>query len=156
MDEIELVDLPPQGVLGIRRKGPYSQIPRMLGEVFAAVAERGAIPVGPPVYLSHETSASEALACQESGDADIEVAWGVAHRVTDVGEVRYYELPGGRFAKVVHRGPYETCAGTYARLFAWIAEKGLVVTGPVREYYLNVPSAVPPGEILTEICAPVG
>jgi len=156
MDEIELVDLPAQAVMGIRRKGPYTLIPEMLGQVYTAVEKRGAIPAGPPVYLSRETSREEALACQESGEADLEVAWGVANRVTDVGEVRYYELPGGRFAKTVHRGPYDACEATYVRLFEWLVAKGLAVTGPIREYYLNNPCEVAPEEILTEIYAPVG
>jgi effector-binding domain-containing protein len=156
MDEIELVDLPAQAVLGLRRRGPYTQIPRMLEEVFSAVMERGAIPAGPPVYLSRETSIEEAHACQERGEADLEVAWGVANRVTDVGEVRYYELPGGRFAKTVHRGPYDQCEATYVRLFEWLVARGLKVAGPIREYYLNNPCEVAPEEILTEIYVPVG
>ncbi len=156
MDEIELVDLPAQAVLGIRRKGPYSLIPVLLGEVYEAVMKRGAIPAGPPVYLSRETSREEALACQESGEADLEVAWAVANRVKDMGEVRYYELPGGQFAKTVHRGPYDACEATYVRLFEWIVANGLAVTGPIREYYLNNPCEVASEEILTEIYAPVG
>ena len=156
MDEIELVDLPTQAVMGTRRMGPYTQIPEMLGEVYTAVEERGAIPAGPPVYLSRETSREEALACQERGKADLEVAWPIAHRVKDVGEVRYYELPGGRFAKAVHRGPYDGCEATYVRLFEWLVAKGLAVTGPIREYYLNSPCDVAPEEILTEIYVPVG
>ena len=34
-------------------------------------------------------------------------------------------------------------------------EKGLTITGPTREIYLNDPMEVPPEEILTEIYAPV-
>ena len=58
-------------------------------------------------------------------------------------------------AKTVHRGPYEACEPTYAKLFAWIGENGKRIAGPLREVYLNDPKEVPPEEILTEIYAPI-
>jgi effector-binding domain-containing protein len=156
MDEIEIVDLPAQSVLGLRRRGPYTQIPEMLMEVFAVIVERGAIPAGPPVFVCRETAVAEVERAMAEGDADLEVAFPVANRVKPEGDIGYYELPGGRFAKVLHRGPYERCEATYERLFAWLAERGLRISGPIREYYLNDPSEVPPEEILTEILVPVG
>ncbi len=156
MDEIEIVDLPAQAVLGIRQRGPYSRIPELLMQVFGVIMEKGAIPAGAPVYLSHETTREAALDCMKRGEADLEVAFPIANRVKDEGEVRYYELAGGRFARLVHRGPYNQCDATYDRLFAWLADHGLPLTGPIREYYLNDPSEVAPEEILTEIYAPVG
>jgi effector-binding domain-containing protein len=59
-------------------------------------------------------------------------------------------------ARIVHHGPYEACEPTYERLFAWISDKGLQITGPIREIYLNDPRVVSPEQILTEILAPVG
>jgi effector-binding domain-containing protein len=156
MDEIEIVELPPQAVLGLRRRGPYTQIPEMLMEVFAVIMEKGAIPAGPPVSIYRETSVAEVEQSVAAGSADLEVAFPVANRVKPEGDVEYYELPGGRFARVLHRGPYEGCTPTYERLFAWLAERGLAITGPIREAYLNDPSEVAPDEILTEIYAPVG
>jgi effector-binding domain-containing protein len=61
-----------------------------------------------------------------------------------------------RFAPLLHRGPYQECTTTYERLFAWIGEQGLGITGPIREIYHNDPREVKPEEILTEILAPVG
>ncbi len=156
MDEIEIVEQPAQHVLGLRRRGPYSQIPEMLMEVFAVIMEKGAIPAGPPVSVYRQTTVAEVEQAEASGDADLEVAFPVSNRVKPEGDVQYYELPGGRFAKVLHHGPYEGCTGTYERLFAWLAERGLAITGPIREYYLNDPSEVAPEEILTEIHAPIG
>lgn len=156
MDEIEIVEMPAQAVLGLRRRGPYALIPEMLMEVFAVIVERGAIPAGPPVFVCRETTVPEVERATADGDADLEVAFPVANRVKPEGDVGYYELPGGRFAKVLHRGPYERCEATYDRLYAWLAERGLGIAGPIREYYLNDPSEVRPEEILTEILAPIG
>lgn len=156
MDEIEIVELPAQAVLGLRRRGPYLEIPEMLMEVFAVIMEKGAIPAGPPVFICHETAMTEVEQAVAAGDADLEVAFPVANRVKPEGDVAYYELPEGRFAKVLHRGPYERCTATYERLYAGLAERGLAITGPIREYYLNDPAEIAPEEILTEILAPVG
>jgi effector-binding domain-containing protein len=156
MDEIQIVDLPAQAVLGLRRRGPYSHIPEMLMEVFAVIMEKGAIPAGPPVFVCRQIAVAEVEQAVASGDADLEVAFPVANRVKPVGDVEYYELPGGRFARILHRGPYGQCTGTYERLYAWIAEQGFGIAGPIREQYLNDPSEVAPEEILTEILVPVG
>jgi AraC family transcriptional regulator len=156
MDEIEIVELPAQTVLGIRRRGPYSHIPEMLMEIWAVIMEKGAIPAGPPVFVCRQTGMAEVEQAAAAGDADLEVAFPVANRVKPEGDVEYYELTGGRFAKVLHRGPYERCTETYERLYAGLAERGLAINGPIREYYLNDPSEVAPEEILTEILAPVG
>lgn len=156
MDEIEIVELPAQAVLGVRRRGPYSQIPEMLMEVWTVILEKDAIPAGPPVSIYRQTAVAEVEQAAVTGDADLEVAFPVANRVKPGGDVEYYELTGGRFAKILHRGPYDRCTETYERLFAGLAERGLAITGPIREYYLNDPSMVAPEEILTEILAPVG
>lgn len=39
------------------------------------------------------------------------------------------------------------------KMFSWIAENGKIISGPVREVYLNDPREVNPDEILTEIYA---
>ncbi|MCG7854799.1 MAG: GyrI-like domain-containing protein [Methanoregulaceae archaeon] len=66
-----------------------------------------------------------------------------------------YTLPGGRMARIVHLGPYEACEPTCLKLFAWIEEWGMKITGPIREIYHNDPREVSPDEIMTEILAPV-
>ena len=126
-------------------------------EVWAVIMEKGAIPAGPPVFVCRQIATAAGEQVVASGDADLEVAFPVANRAKPEGDVEYVrDLPGGRFAKVLHRGPDQRCDATYERLFTGLAERGLAITGPIREYYLNDPSEVAPEEILTEILAPVG
>ena len=66
-----------------------------------------------------------------------------------------YEMPGGKMAKTVHKGPYEDCGTTYEQLFTWLAQNHVKVTGPTREVYLNDPNEVSPEDILTEIYVPI-
>ncbi|MDD1651629.1 MAG: GyrI-like domain-containing protein [Methanomicrobiales archaeon] len=156
MDEITLVDVPAQQVLGMRRRGRYTLIPEMLMTIITHAIANGIAIAGPPVFLCHETSPEDVKAANEAGTADVEVAWPVAGPVKGTGEIRAYTLPGGKMARIVHHGPYEACEPTYQRLFAWISAKRLSISGPIREIYLNDPREVPPEQILTEILAPVG
>jgi AraC family transcriptional regulator len=70
-------------------------------------------------------------------------------------EITAYVLPGGRIAHVVPKGPYETCEPTYLALFARIEENNLTICGPIRKVFPNDPDAIPPEEIITDICVPV-
>jgi len=153
---ITLVEIDPTLVAGMRKKGSYTLIPVMIMEVFRFLMEKGICPAGPPIYIWHEGTPEAAFAADAAGTADVEIAVPVGGRFTSSGGISCYTLPGGRMARVIHHGPYQDCTTTYERLFAWIGEKGLGITGPLREIYTNDPREVKPEEILTEILAPIG
>jgi AraC family transcriptional regulator len=156
MEEITVVEVPPQTVIGLRRRGRYDQIPRMLMELVSFAMERGVQIVGPPVFLCHEATSEDVMRANEEGTADVEVAFPIQGTVEPEGTITPYTLPGGRMAKIIHRGPYDACEPAYARLFLWIEQNGQQITGPIREVYPNDPREVPEDEILTEIYAPIG
>lgn len=154
MNEVTVVQVKPQRVLGMRKRGTYAEIGPMIVKVYEyAVAQQAGIQ-GRPTFICHETP-KQAMKANEESNADVEVAIPIAREVKGTGDVTCYELPGGPMARIVHKGPYEACAATYRRLFTWIAEQRKKITGPTREVYLNDPRKVPPEEILTEIYAPI-
>lgn len=157
MSEISVVELSPQQVLGMRRKGAYREIPLMFPRIFEFVFRKNIQIAGYPIFLCHEITFEEVEKADKEENADIEVAVPVAGIVefTDNEEIQLYELPGGKMAKIIHKGPYEECVPTYEKLFSWIAERGKRIVGPIREVYFNDPREVPPEEILTEIYAPI-
>lgn len=155
MEEITLVDAPALQVIGIRRRGPYRIIPELMGELFGFAMVNGVTVAGMPMLLMHETSKEEAMEADKTGSADVEVAVPVAGPVCSEGEVQSYQLPGGKMARIVHLGPYETSEQSYEKLCTWIVQKGLRVKGPIREIYYNDPGEVRPEEIMTEILVPV-
>ena len=155
MDGITIVDLPAQKVLGITKKGNYTLIPGLLARVYEFTVEKKIAIAGPPVFVCHETPPESVKEANEKGTATVEVAWPVSGAVKGGKGIRAYELPGGKMAYTVHRGPYAECEPTYLRLFSWIAEQGLTIAGPIREVYPNDPRAVKPEEILTGIYVPV-
>lgn len=110
---------------------------------------------GPPIFLCHECSPDFVKEANAAVTARVEVAWPVTGPAVGSGEIRRYVLPGGRMVRTVHRGPYETCEGTYQAAFAWMKKKSLAISGPIREVYPNDPREIPPEEILTEIYIPV-
>jgi AraC family transcriptional regulator len=156
MEEVDIVEVSPQVVLGLRRTGPYPQISTMFGELAEFAVANGIQIAGPPVFVCHEMTPEEAMRADAAGNADIEVAFPVTGDAKGEGEMRIYELPGGTMAKIVHRGAYEDAGATYEKLFAWLENNHKTLTGPIREVYLNDPREVAGEEILTEIYAPVG
>lgn len=153
---ITIAEVPPALVAGMRRKGSYALIPVMIMEIFGFLMEKGICPAAGPAYLFHEETPEAAVAADAAGTADVEIVVPVTGKFPPAGDISCYQLPGGRMVRVIHHGPYQECTATYNRLFRWIGEKGLQITGPIREVYLNDPQGVKPEEILTEILVPVG
>ena len=143
MIEITIVEEKPQIVAGLRRRGHYKDIAKMLPALFEYVMSSGAIIAGPPLYLWREKSVEEALKADEAGNADIEVCVPIAEKIPENDDIKCYELSGGRMANIIHKGPYEASGPAYERLFAWLLENGLNLTGPIREAYLNDPNGGP-------------
>ncbi|AKB27146.1 Bacterial transcription activator, effector binding protein [Methanosarcina siciliae T4/M] len=157
MPEVTIVELSPQLVLGMRKTGAYREIPVMFQRICEFALSKN-IPLATyPAFLCHEITVEEVQKADEEGNADIEVVFPIYEFVEITGdeEIKVYKLPGGKMAKIVHKGPYEECTLAYEKLFSWISENGKRITGPVREVYLNDPREVQPEEILTEIYAPL-
>lgn len=65
------------------------------------------------------------------------------------------ELPGGPFAALTHRGPYEELGLAYHALHAWAQEHGHEPRGLIREIYVNDPAVVAAEELITEVLMPI-
>jgi AraC family transcriptional regulator len=155
MEEVTVVELKPQAVLGTRKKGRYADIPVLIGMLCAYPSAMHAFS-GPPVFVCHESTVEEVEKANKDGSADVEVAVPVSKKIKGSGEIKNYELPGGKMAKIVYKGPYAKCGPAYEELFAWIAKNKKKITGPTREVYLNDPRTVSEADLLTEIYAPIG
>lgn len=155
MDEITIINLPPQQVMGITKTGTYGIIPELLMKVYESIVDKKLTITGAPMFICHETCPEAVLEANEKGTAVVEVAWPVSGSSDNSGEIKMYELPGGKMVRAFHKGPYETCESTYYKIFDWIDEQHLQIAGPIREIYPNDPRMVKPEEIVTEIHVPV-
>lgn len=155
MYEVTLVEVPDQLVLGVQKKGRYSETASAIGEIVQYAVANGAQFAGMPIALMHEPDRDAAERADREGTAIIDVAFPIAKPVRSGERVKCYELPGGTMAKIVHRGPYDACGPAYDALFEWLGRKGLRLANLPREICLNDPRTVKPEELLTEIYAPV-
>lgn len=73
------------------------------------------------------------------------------------GEIGVKEIPGGRYAVFLHRGPYSGLSAVYDGIYAqWLPGSGCRLrTSPGLERYLNDPEHTSPEDLLTEIYVPV-
>jgi effector-binding domain-containing protein len=155
MENIAIVEVATQQVVGIKKTGSYNLIPELLMKVYEYMVKKNMGVAGPPIFICHEISPEAVTEANEKGTAIVEVAWPVSGTVNGSGEMKVYKLPGGKMVHTVHKGPYESCEPTYLRLFTWIKNQGLGISGPIREVFPNDPREVKPEEIITEIFVPV-
>jgi len=154
MEEVTVVDVKPQLVAGIRKRGHYREIAELLPRLYEYATKRGATFTAPPIFVCNET-AEEAMEADKTGNALVEVAAPIAEKIEETKEIKCYTLPGGKMAKIIHKGPYDKCEPTYEKIFAWIEKNGKKIVGPTREAYLNDPREVGLDEALTEIYVPI-
>ena len=102
-----------------------------------------------PVILYHNDLAQD-------DDFSFEVCFPVARRLPGAAGVACRELPAGRVAFTIFKGPYDTIWNAYVELHAWIAEHGYAMAGPVRETgILTDDDTDDPREWVTELAVPL-
>ncbi len=157
MNDITIVDVPNQKVMGMRKKGRYKElIPGMLQQLFPHIMKYGHdVCCGAPMFICHENSVEEVMEADKNGTADVEVAVPISKDIDQTNDMKIYELPGGKMVKIIHKGSYDGMDKTYEKLYDWIVQNGKSITGPTREVYINDPNEVGIEETLTEIYAPI-
>ena len=126
--------------------------PKLFKYIFSL---EGVSPAGPPVFVMHKKSEEEAIEADKNGTADLELCAPINGETNSSGDFNTYILPGGKMAKLTHKGPYEEMGTAYRYMFEWLEKEGKQITGFIREVYLNNPDEVQPSELLTEIHVPI-
>ena len=130
-------------IAGIRTKGRYADCGKLFGRLARSAGRQIC---GKPLNLYYDGEYKEE-------DADFESCFPVRKAFQAEG-ISVRELPGGKCASLVHRGPYEEIGRSYERLFSYVREKGLRPRLPSREVYLKGPGMIfkgNPRKYLTEI-----
>lgn len=151
--EVEVREVAPQPMVGIRRTCTMQKIQATLAEVlggsFAFAKRSGLEPVGPPFTIYH---------CSAEGEIDLEGGCPVARAPEGEpdGDVRAGELPGGEVATTWHVGPYDGLAQAYGALQAWMSANGREPRGAPWEVYWSDPQQEPdPAKWKTEVIWPI-
>ena len=155
MEDISIIQVDTQKVLGIRQKGKYQLIAELLPQIFEYAMQNKVKVIGPPMFICHELTKEDVKKANEMENADIEVAVPISGNPGGTDSIKCYEIKGGSMAKIMHKGAYEDCKLTYDKLFSWMQDKGKTIIGPIREVYLTDPRDVGEENNLTEIYAPI-
>ena len=141
----------PQLAAAVHAEVPMEEIrtvfDRGFGAVLRVVEAQGVAISGPPFgfYPRMPTSTVE-----------VAVGFPVASAIAPDGDVRPFELPGGRVVTGIHVGPYESLEASYAELMAWVAGEGHALAGHMWESYLTDPRTQPdPSTWETRIICPL-
>ena len=154
MYDVTIREQKPQDVIGLDHRGSYMTIGKSFDTLTGLMASRGLF--GPEnriiaVYYDDPDSVAEedlrSTACFTTVRADIAVE----------PPLRRFTVAGGRYAVLLHRGPYSDLHLAYAWLYRqWLPQSNLAVRNePPLEIYLNTPQDTAPTDLLTEICIPV-
>jgi effector-binding domain-containing protein len=161
-DEPRVVELSPQPTVAARMRHRLAEVD--LGKLFDVhlpnvahrIADLGGEAAGAPYGRYHEFGPE---------DVDVEIGIPVRAPVANLrpieeaepGEPAASELPGGRAAVTIHRGPYDGLPQTYDRLREWIAGQGQAPGIGPWESYVDDPGEVEdPGALRTEVVWPIG
>lgn len=151
--EVRLETRKPVRVAFVRHVGPYRECGVAWAKLCRFAAEQGWFSPGIlRIGISHddpEVTPSDKLrydACLTVDD-----------QFKATGEIGVQELPGGDYAVVTHRGPYEALEETYRQLFReWVPNSGRGLrSAPCFEVYCNDPETARPEELVTEIHLPL-
>jgi GyrI-like small molecule binding domain len=74
------------------------------------------------------------------GTADLEVGFPVERAPRPEGDVRASALPGGRVARMTHRGSFDGLGASWDRLQRWLREQGLSPSAQRWESYVTEPT----------------
>lgn len=147
---IEIVELQPRRALTVRRTLPQSELGAFFMELFprlrTALVEKGARPSGPP-FARYYNSDPAAF--------DTEAGIPFTGTVTAATGTRVTTLPGGRAAKTVHVGSYETLSQEYRRMEAYLEEHGLRGADGPWESYVDDAATTPRDKVRTEVYWPL-
>ncbi len=136
--------------VSIQGRVKMSEIPqfveRAYSEIWMEMKRNGWEITGPP--FAYYRSWSE-------GEVDLDCGFPVKGEVVGTVTIRPFTLPAVKAARAIHKGPYMDLVRTYEMVERWIKAKGLEPADRCWEYYLNDPTLVPQGELMTEIIWPI-
>jgi len=123
-------------------------LPKIYGRIIHYLSSMG-VAVAQPAY------AYAAYHNTDMEDLDVEAGFPVTGKVESSDDIIASEIPAGRFATVVHTGPYEQMEPLYGRLDKWVRQNHYEPAGAIYEMYLNGPDDTPPEGLQTQILMPL-
>lgn len=148
MYEVRIEVRQPVRIAGFVHTGSYREINVTFGKLTAELSTNGPVDHVAMAAVYHDDPDLVA-------DAQLQSLAGVvlSDGVPIPTAMTHVDLPGGRYAILVHKGPYSELQNAYSFLFgSWLKESGETLRPvPAAEIYLNSPVTVAPKDLVTEI-----
>lgn len=153
MHEVTIKEFAPIRVAAMAHRGPYTEIGPVFGRLCAWAGPRGLLGPDTVSYGIPYDDPTIVPAPELRSDACLSVG----PDVTGDGDVTIKEIPGGRHAVMIHKGPYAELERSFRWIYGeWLPSSGFTPADrPAVEAYLNDCRALPPEEWLTEIRIPL-
>jgi AraC family transcriptional regulator len=151
--DVRLEHCKPIRVAFVRHVGPYHECGAAWEKLCKFAAERGWFsPAMRRIGIGHDFPE-----VTEPDKIRYDACLTVDDQFQATGEVGVQEIPGGLYAIVTHRGPYERLEETYHRLYQeWVPTSGRELRSfPCLEVYHNDPGTARPEDLLTDIYVPL-
>ena len=143
---VQIVNQPNLRIAGIRHIGPYHEIGRAFGSLGGML--KGPPPAGSQMIALFHDDPAVTPSDKLRSDAALTLA---ANTPTPNGLIEQ-RVPGGRYAKAIHKGGYEGLPATWDALKKeWLPTSGHKMGGPSYEVYVNNPMTAAKEDLLTEI-----
>jgi len=149
---VTVKDVEPFPYCAIAHKGPFTDMGLVIGELNGVMRAQGLFPMvrGPMVGVYYNSPVGT-----KPEDLSWEIGFIVEAQTTVLPPLVRKSWAHRTVAAALHVGPYEETGASVEKIMAWLAAQGYDTSGPVLERYLDQnPSAVKPGELLTEIWVP--
>ncbi len=118
------------------------------GTIVSALTSAGVSPAGAPFLIMHDV-------IDEETPGSIEMCIPIGDDFNADGGVESKHIRGGPVAVTTHRGAYGEIPPAYHAISSWMGANGREPAGPPREIYLNDPTEVATGDLLTEVDWPM-
>jgi AraC family transcriptional regulator len=148
--EIKEKKIPERQVAYIRYKGPYEDIPILLGEVVGFVMAKKMMIMGPPFGIYFNSP-------QEVPVEELEYEVGIPFKgeTEEESRVKIKTEPEQLVLSAVYKGSYSQAGMAIGKVAEYAYKNGYEITGPPMEVYISDPNETPESDLLTEICFPV-
>lgn len=134
----------------ITYKGPYDEIPVLMGEVVGFIMAKSLHMMGSPfgVYFNspHEVSVEELM---------YEIGMPFTGEAEEEGRVKIKTVTEQLILSTVYKGTYSECGTAISALAQYAYKNGYEIIGPPMETYISDPNETPESELITEMCFPV-
>ena len=154
MYSIGIKTLEPVRAAGVAHKGPYPEISAAFNRLGAIIGPRGLMQKCAGMVAVYHDGPGEKPDAELSSHAAVLLG---ENFPPDVPGLDYFELPGGRYAVLEHKGPYATLGAAYDWLYGqWLPASGEEPRdAPPYELYVNDPRTTPHDALRTDIRLPL-